>query len=88
MTQSELDQLFDALGFWEKVRDGRFSSVDIPRARRPSYDPVGGTSEIVRHFNHLGYQVATSHRITMPNGDIPHWDSKDIRVGDIVVFAR
>jgi hypothetical protein len=86
----ELELLFDALGLSDKILDGRIASQFIPGARRPSRPPKypGGTRDIVRHFNALGYQVATSHRITMPDGTIPHSHPKDLHIGEIVIYAE
>jgi hypothetical protein len=88
VTQSELDDVFDALGLWDKIRDGQISSDHIPRARLPSGQFRGGISDIVRHYNRLGYHVATTHRITMPDGTTPHWDAKDLHIGNVVIFAE
>ena len=85
---NELESLFDALGLRDKILDGRIASQAIPAARRPSQPPKypGGISDIVRHSNALGYQVATSHRITMPDGTIPHSHPKDLHIGEIVIY--
>lgn len=87
VSQGELDDLFVALGLWDKIAGGRLTATFIPGARRPSWDYADGVSDIVRHGNSFGYQVATSHRITLPDGSTPHWDAKDLRVGDVVIFA-
>ena len=86
----ELEILFNALGLSDKILDGRIASQVIPNARRLSRPPKysGGTSDIVRHSNALGYQIATSHRITMPDGTIPHSHPKDLHIGEIVIYAE
>ncbi len=76
-----------ALKLWEKINGGHVTDEPIPERAVPSHGYPGGTSDIVRHRN-AGYHVATTHRITMPDGTIPHWDAKDIHIGDIVVLAR
>lgn len=88
ISQVELDRLFSALGIWDKINDGRMTSVHIPRAQRPARDYPGGTSDIVRHMGQLNNHVATTHRITMADGTIPHWDAKDIRIGEIIIYAE
>ena len=88
VSAEELGALFDALEIWSKIRDGRLTSVPVPGSRRPSWDYAGGPSEIIRHQNRTGYQVATTHRITAPDGSVPHWDAKDLHVGDIVIWRR
>ena len=82
--------LFDALGLSDKILNGRIASQVILGARSSSRPPKypGGISDIVRHFNALRYQVATSHRITMPNGTIPHSHPKDLHIGEIVIYAE
>ena len=86
----ELEILFDALGLSDKILDGRIASQFILNARRPSRPPKysGGTSDIIRHFNALGYQVATSHRITMPDGTIAHSHPKDLHIGEIAIYTE
>ena len=76
-----------ALGLWDKIRDTRISSEPIVKQQRPSHGYPGGVSDIVRHRNRLGYHVATTHRITMPDGSVPHWDCKDLRVGDVILWC-
>lgn len=87
VSQAELDELFASLNIWDKIGEGRLSDDCILAARRPSWDYENGVSDIVRHHNALGYHVATSHRITMPDGTAPHWDAKDLRVGEVIVYA-
>jgi len=87
---NELESLFAALGLSDKILAGRITSHHIPSARRPTRSPQfpRGVSDIVRHFNALGYQVATSHRITMPDGTFPHSHPKDLHIGEIVIYAE
>jgi hypothetical protein len=87
VSQDELDRLFVALHVWDKITDGHLASVAIPARRRPSWDYPTGVSDIVRQINGFGLQVATTHRITMPDGSTPRWDAKDIRLGDVILFA-
>jgi hypothetical protein len=84
----ELEAVFQALEVWQKITDGRLSDEVIVPTRVASWDFVGGVSEIVRHKNEAGYQVATTHRIVMPDGTTPHWDGKDIRLGDVILWAK
>jgi len=88
LSQDELDRLFVALDIWNKINTGNLTSLLIPGRRRPSWDYPPGDSDIVRHSNSFGLHVATTHRITLPDGSIPHWDSKDIRVGDVILYAE
>src|SRR3990172_1691716 len=90
VSQDQLDALFDALGLRDKILAGRITSHHIPGNRRPARSPrfPRGISDIVRHSNALGYQVATSHRITLPDGTIPHSHPKDLHVGEIVIYAE
>ena len=85
VTQEELDVLFNALDIWPKIEDGRLSVDPVLRARVPSHGYPGGTSDILRHRNAAGYQVATSHRITDSSGNVVHWHGKDLHLGQIVV---
>jgi hypothetical protein len=86
--QSELDALFEALDFWSKINGGRLTCEFIPKKRLPSWDYPGGVSDILRHRNSAGYQVATTHRITAADGSVPDWHAKDIHIGDIVIYLR
>jgi hypothetical protein len=85
--KAELEALFIALDLWSKIRAGILASEAIPRARLPSHDFPGGMSDILRHKNTAGYQIATTHRIIARDGSVSHWDAKDIHVGSIVIFA-
>jgi hypothetical protein len=87
VTPDELAALFQALAIWEKIGDERFTSLPLLGRRRPSHGFPGGASDIVRHSNQAGYHVATTHAITMPDGSVPHWDAKDLHIGDIVIWA-
>jgi hypothetical protein len=84
----ELESLFDALEIWSKIRDGRLTTSAVPEKTRPSWAYASGSSEIVRHENSTGYHVATTHRITAPDGSVPHWDAKDLHIGDIVIWCH
>ena len=75
------------MGIWDKISDGRFTSEALLIRRRDSHGFPGGLSDIVRHSNGAGYHVATSHAITMPDGSVPHWDGKDVHIGDIVIWS-
>lgn len=86
LSKDEFDKLFLSLEIAQKVADGRLTAVPIVRASRPSWAHAGGTSEIVRHRNQLGFQVATSHRIIMPDASVPHSHGKDLHIGDIVLW--
>ena len=87
VTPDELADLFAALDIWEKIRQGRLSSEPLLARRKDSHGFPGGSSDIIRHANEAGYHVATSHAITMPGGSVPHWDGKDVHLGDIVIWA-
>jgi hypothetical protein len=88
VSAAELEALFDALELWSKIRDARLASVAVPQRGRPSWKYAGGSSEIIRHENSTGYHVATTHRITAPDGSVPHWDAKDLHIGGIVIWCR
>jgi hypothetical protein len=62
------------------------TSAYVTRARSPSRSYRGGLSDIVKHINRAGFHVATTHRITLPDGSTPHWHAKDLRIGDIVIW--
>ncbi len=83
---AELAALFEALEVWAKIRDGRFTTAPVLRARRPSTSITGGFSDILRHATAIGYHVATTHRITAADGSIVHWDAKDLRIGEVVIW--
>jgi hypothetical protein len=86
LTGAELDALFHALDIWSKIRDVRLTSTEVVRAKRPSRSYPDGVSDIVKHINRAGYHVATTHRITLADGSLPHGHAKDLRVGDIVIW--
>ena len=88
VSAEELEALFKALNIWAKIQDGRLTTSLVPNKTRPSWDYEGGSSEIVRHENTAGYHVATTHRITAPEGSVPHWDAKDLHIGDIVIWCE
>lgn len=48
----------------------------------------GGVSDIIRHRNREGYQVATSHRLTGSDGAVLHQHGKDLHIGDIVMWVQ
>jgi hypothetical protein len=83
----ELEQLFIEWSLWDKIRDRRLSTEPISASEVASWNYPGGTSQIVKHRNALGLHVATTHRVVMPGGAVPHWDAKDVRVGDVVVVS-
>jgi hypothetical protein len=85
LAREEFDSLFDILGIWAKIRDGRLTDEPILARRLPARDYPGGFSDIIRHRNTAGFQVATSHRITAADDSVPHWHGKDIHIGDIVI---
>ncbi len=87
VSPEELDALFDALAIWSKIQDGRLTTEPIPERRRPSWRFPDGVSDIIRHKNSTDYQVATTHRITLPDGSVEHRDAKDIHIGDIVIWT-
>src|SRR3972149_11980301 len=82
----EIRQVYQALEIWDKIRDGRLESEEIPSTRVSSHAWPGGTSVLLRHPNSPGLQVATTHRIYFPTGDTPYWTEKDLLVGDIVLY--
>ena len=88
VSKQELDELFQALGIWVKIFDRRLSAESIPSKSAPSWRFDGGISEFIRHRNPLRLQVATTHRITTPDGGIPHWHAKDIHLSGVVIWAR
>jgi len=81
-----MGQLYQALGIWDKIRNGRLRSEEIPNTRAPSHAWPGATSVLLRHRNSAGLQVATTHRIYFPSGETPYWTEKDLLVGSIVVY--
>jgi hypothetical protein len=87
VTPDELASLFEALDVWSKIGDGRMTSQALLARRRQSHAFPGGLSDIIRHVNAAGYHVATTHAITMPDGSVPHWDGKDVRIGDVVIWS-
>jgi hypothetical protein len=87
VSERELEKVFQALEIWGKIRDRRISTEPITHRSVPSWRFPGGTSEIVRHRNIHGLHVATTHRITTQDGATPHWDAKDLRLGDVVIWA-
>lgn len=88
VTPSELEELFIALKLWHKINGAHLTTEPIPERALPSHGYPAGTSDIIQHRNAAGYHVATTHRITMPDGSIPHWDEKDIHIGEIVIWIR
>jgi hypothetical protein len=82
----EMEVLFQALDLWRKIDDGRLTSDPIPKSRVPSWHYSPGISEIVRHRNNAGFHIATTHRVVMLDGSIPHWDAKDIHIGEITLY--
>ena len=88
VSAEELEALFKALEIWAKIRDGRLTTSPVPSKTRPSWNYAGGSSEITSHKNSAGYHVTTTHRIIAPDGSIPHWDAKSLRIGDIVIWCQ
>ena len=58
-----MDRLAESIGLLDKIRRGELSDLPILGARRPAHG-FKGISDIVRHSNAYGYQVATTHRLT------------------------
>jgi hypothetical protein len=79
-----MDRLVRSIGLLDKIRDRRLSDSPVLRARRSAHG-FDGTSDIVRHENTLGYQVATTHRLSDAYGNVLHWHCKDIRMGDVLI---
>jgi len=86
VTANEFEQLFQALEIWDKIRNGRLSTEEIPRRASPSDAWPGATSSMLVHRNSVGMRVATTHRIRYPDGRTPHWDASNLLVGDIVLY--
>lgn len=66
----------------EKLRNGILSEIIAYRspANNPRY--VGGISEIVKLLTPNGRHIGTLHRITMPDGSVPHEHGKDYTLRD------
>jgi hypothetical protein len=79
-----MDRHAESIGLLDKIRHGILSDSPILRTRRPARG-FDGISEIVRHVNRQGYQVATTHRLTDRSGTVRHWHCKDIRMGDVLL---
>ncbi len=88
VSSAELEAIFRALDMWFKINDGRLTTAPIPGKTRPSWNYPSGLSEILRHENTAGYHVATTHRITSADGSIPHWDARDLHIGDTVIWIE
>ncbi len=85
VSADELRALFEELHIWDKIRDGRLLTEEVEETRTPSHSWPGATSIILRHRTADGVQIATTHRISFPDGTTPYWSEKDLRVGGIVV---
>jgi len=76
---AELSSLFSALELWEKIRDGRLRSEQIPETVRQVRERDGGYKRLLRHHNDAGYHVCTTHQIVNATGHAIHWDEADVR---------
>ena len=85
VTLQELSDLFGSLSLWEKIQGSVLSTFEAGKKAAPSKSYPGATSQILKHFNSLGAQACTTHRIIDPTGQILHWDEVDIKAGDVTI---
>ncbi len=76
-----LNLLFDEFDIWQKIKDGRLTSVEL--RPYPSKAWTNATSLIIKHFLGGSKHVATTHCIRDGNGVIVHWDAKDIHFSQV-----
>lgn len=86
VTQDNLNKLFDNSQIWEKIKDGRLSSKEIKSV--PSKSWAKATSQIILHFNKKDRYVATTHRIITDDGQVVHWDARNIRIGNMCYWIQ
>ena len=78
-----LDYLFDEFEIWIKIDDGRLTFEAIAERDAPSRHWPNATSRIIKHYIPGGKHIATTHSIIDNEGNILHWDAKDLRLYDI-----
>jgi len=86
VSAEELEQLFQALHIWEKIKDGRLDTEEISRTSADSTAYPGATSIILKHHNSMGLHVATTHRIHHPHHGTLHWDGSNLYIGNVVYY--
>ena len=84
VTKGELCDLFDALGIWDKIEQGRCTLEYIMRTQAPARSYPDATSTIARIRNQHGFQIGTAHLIyTNASGETLHRDASDLVIGDV-----
>lgn len=81
-----LETLFQAFDLWSKIRGACLSSTPIAERDAPSHHYPNALSRIVKHRLPNGKHIATTHRIETANGDILHWDAKDLLLDDVCLW--
>ncbi len=84
----ELQRLFEALGLWDKIQDGRFTSEEAVAKTAPAKQFPGGWSYILKHYNAAGAQTCTTHKLIDANGEPRHWDEADIKMGEVTIAKQ
>jgi hypothetical protein len=84
----EIADLFSALELWDKIRDGRLDSAQIPETIRQASGTRGGYKCLMKHRNRAGFHVCTTHQIIDGAGQRVHWDESDVKLGDITIAKR
>ena len=79
-----LDCLFDDFHIWDKIRDGRLTSKSIGSTM--SYTWPDATSLILKHFLPDGKHIATTHCVKDNDGNVLHWDAKDVRLRGLCLW--
>lgn len=83
-----LESLFREFDLWDKIRDGRLTSLPLPRKDVPARHYANALSRIVKHSLPEGKHIATTHRIETADGDILHEDAKDFHLQEVCLWRR
>lgn len=83
--EAELVALFSALSLWDKIDSRTLSTVEVPKKDALAKSYLGGTSQILKHYNAAGAHACTTHRIVGHHGEVLHRCEHDIKAGEITI---
>lgn len=84
VSREVLNYLFDELHIWKKIHNGRLTSKPIDCI--PSYAWPNATAMIIKHFLPNGKHIATTHCVRDDSSHVFHWDAKDLRLHDVLLW--
>ena len=81
VSEPVLKSMFRKYGIWKKIKSRQISRRVIQN--RPSTRWPRSSSQIILHVTPQGKHIATTHRVIRRNGQVVHWDARNIRLGGV-----